>query len=68
MDEEISSLAMSVWMDEVSSLLPSSLNKAMKSPDWPRWKEAMEEEREVLEAHRTWKVVDAPKGSNIVRC
>jgi hypothetical protein len=68
MEEEISGLAMSVKMDELNGLVPSSLNEAMKSPDWPRWKETMEEEREALEVHGTWKVVDQPKGSNIVRC
>ena len=66
--EEISGLAMSVKMDEVSGLLLSSLNKAMRSPDWPCWKEAMEEEKEALEVHRTWRVVDMPKGSNVVGC
>ncbi len=68
MEEEISSLAMSVRMDEASGLLLTSLNEAMKSPDWLCWKEAMEEEREALEVHGTWRVVDAPKGSNIVGC
>jgi hypothetical protein len=68
MDEEINGIAMSVKMDEVSGLLPSSLNEAMQSPDWLRWKEAMDEEREALEAHGTWKVVDAPKGSNVIGC
>lgn len=68
MEEEISGLAMSVKMDELNGLVPSSLNEAMKSPDWPCWKEAMEEEREALEAHGTWKAVDQLKGSNIVGC
>jgi hypothetical protein len=67
-EEDISGLAMSVKMDEASGLVPTSLNEAMKSPDWPRWKEVMEEERDTLEAHRTWKVVDTPKNSNIVGC
>ena len=68
MNEEISGLAMSVEMDKLSGLLPNSLAEAKRSIDWPRWKEAMEEEKVALEAHGTWKVVTLPKGANVVGC
>ena len=35
---------------------------------WWRWKEAMEEELQALEAHDTWKTIPAPSGMNIVGC
>lgn len=44
LNEEIGGLAMATEMDEGSSLLPNSLAEAKHSPDWPRWREAMEEE------------------------
>ena len=68
MNEEISGLAMSVKMEKLSSLLPNSLAEVKHSIDWPRWKEAMEEEKVALEAHGTWKVVTLPKGANVVGC
>ena len=55
-------------MSEAFGLEPRSINEAMKSPDWPRWKEAMDEEMEVLKSYKTWEVVDIPKGVNVVGC
>jgi hypothetical protein len=68
MDEEITGLAMSIEMDKQSGLLPDTLAEAKRSLDWPRWKEAMEEEKVALEAHGTWKVVTLPQGANLVGC
>ena len=67
-EEEITGLAMLARMSEACGLEPRSLNEAMKSPDWPRWKEAMDEELEALKAYKSWEVVDTPKGVNIVGC
>jgi hypothetical protein len=53
-------------MSEANGLEPRTHIEAMKSPDWLRWKEAMDEEMGALEAHKTWEVVDMPKGVNIV--
>ena len=68
LNEEIGGLAMVTEMDEGSGLLLNSLAEAKHSPDWPRWREAMEEERIALEAHGTWEVTTLPKGANIVSC
>lgn len=66
LNEEITGLAMSTEMNIASGILPDSLAEAKRSVDWPRWKEAMEEEKVALEAHGTWKVVTLPKGANVV--
>lgn len=68
LNEEIGALAMSARMNEANGLEPRSLNEAMKSLDWLRWKEAMDEEKTVLEGYKTWEIMDAPKGVNIVGC
>ena len=66
--EEVTRLAMLATMSNACGLEPRSLNEAKKSPDWPRWKEAMDEELAALEAHNTWEVVDKLKNINIVGC
>jgi hypothetical protein len=66
--KEINGIAMAAQMGEVSGYEPATLQEAMRSPDWNRWKEAMDEEHTVLETHNTWKLVDAPPGANIVGC
>jgi len=68
LEEPISGLAMATAMGEASGLEPRSLAEAKKRPDWLRWKEAMDEELVALQAHKTWEIIDAPKGSNIVGC
>ena len=37
-----------------------SLANAKKSPDWPKWEEAIRVELEVLGGMRTWVLVDKP--------
>jgi hypothetical protein len=64
--EEVTGIAMSVQMGENGGYEPGLLREAMKSLDWPQWKEAMEEEHITLEAHRTWTLVEPPPGANIV--
>ena len=66
LNEEVSALAMLARMSEANSLELITHIEAMKSPDWLWWKEAMDEEMGALEAHKTWEVVDMPKGVNIV--
>jgi len=66
--EEVTGLAMAAKMSEENGLEPRSLQEAMKSPDWLRWKDAIDEERVALEAHNTWKIVEPPKGVNVVGC
>ena len=68
LEEEVTGLAMLAAMSNACGLEPRSLNVAKKSPDWPWWKEAMDEELAVLEAHNTWEMVNKPKNINIVRC
>jgi len=68
LNEEIGGLAMATEMDEGSGLLPNLLAEAKRSPDWPRWREAMEEEQIALEAHGMWEVTTLPKGANVVGC
>ena len=66
--EVISAIAMAVVMADARSLEPRNVPEAMRSPAWPKWKEAMEEEHTALAAHRTWKLEKPPPGANIVGC
>ena len=45
---------------------PKSLAEAQSSPDWPRWKEAMDRELATLEKAGTWIDVPCPSDKNIV--
>jgi hypothetical protein len=54
LNDPISRLAMAAKMGELGGLEPQSLAEAKRCPDWARWKEAMEEEREALEKHNIW--------------
>jgi hypothetical protein len=45
---------------------PNSLKEAMARSDWPRWKAAMDEEMERLNARGTFEVVDKPEGRGLV--
>ena len=66
--EEVSGMAMAAQIADVEGLDPRSLEEAKRRPEWPRWKEAMEEERRALEAHGTWQLEKPPAGANIVSC
>ena len=68
MDEEITGLVMLAAMSNTCGFEPQSLKEAMKSPDWLRWKEAMDEELGALKVHKTWDVADKPENTNIVGC
>ena len=45
---------------------PKSLAEAQSSPDWPRWKEAMDRKLATLEKVGTWIDVPHPTDKNIV--
>jgi hypothetical protein len=66
--EEIPGIAMAAKMAEAHGLEPRNLAEAKKSPDWPRWQEAMEIERNVLEKFGTWRLEKPPPNANIVGC
>lgn len=46
---------------------PRTLNDAKESPEWARWKKAMDEELEALEKNDTWEVVNRPRGIKPVK-
>jgi len=47
---------------------PSSYTEALKSPEAPEWREAIQEElKSVIENH-TWELVELPKGRTAVKC
>lgn len=66
--KEVTGAAMAAHIADVEGLDPRSLEEAKCRPEWPRWKEAMEEEQRALEAHRTWRLEKPPAGVNIVSC
>jgi hypothetical protein len=68
LDEEVGGVAMAAVMSDAEALEPRNLKEAMNSPDWSRWKEAMDDELASLESHGTWRAEHAPAGTNIVGC
>ena len=53
-------------MRESEALEPRNLKEARSGPDWLLWEKAIKEELAVLKEARTWELVDAPLGANIV--
>lgn len=47
---------------------PLTLKDAEESPEWPKWKQAMNEEMNALEKNKTWALVDLPQSSKPVKC
>jgi hypothetical protein len=68
LEEVIPGVAMAAKMAEAHGLEPVSLAEAMKSPDWPRWQEAMDEELKALEKFGTWQLEKPLPKVNIVGC
>ena len=71
--EEYSDYVFSAAHDDIISAAvldagadPKSLAEAQSSPDWPRWKEAMDRELATLEKAGTWIDVPRPTDKNIV--
>jgi hypothetical protein len=58
--EEIPGIVMAAKMAEAHRLEPQNLKEAMRSPDWPRWQEAMEVEKTALESFGTWRLEKPP--------
>jgi hypothetical protein len=65
--ETITAIAMAAEMSDALGLEPRSLAEATRSPTWPQWKEAMQEEHTALETHKTWRLEKPPPGANIDR-
>ena len=42
---------------------PKSLAEAKRSPEWPEWEHAVQDELTQLQKKGTWKLVDAPKNA-----
>ena len=62
----IDEYCMAAEMRESEALEPRDLKEAQSGPDWLLWEKAIQEELAVLKAARTWELVDAPAGANIV--
>ena len=58
--------AMMAQTSEMEALEPPSLAVAKRSPDWPAWEKAINEELNALKAAGTWETVDMPEGANII--
>ena len=53
-------------MRESEALEPWNLKEARSGPDWLLWEKAIHNELVVLKAARTWELIDAPPGANII--
>ena len=58
--------AMAATISEAEALDPTSLEDAKRRPDWKRWEKAIQDELNALEKAETWKLVERPRGRNIV--
>ena len=47
---------------------PNSYKDAMNSPNATEWRPACEAEYDILMGYHTWKLIEKPPSSNIVRC
>ena len=45
---------------------PSSYQEATRSTEWPKWKEAIQEELRSLIKNNTWSMVNRPEGRQVV--
>ena len=50
------------------AIAPSTYKKAMKSPDYVKWKEAMHVEYDALMKNKTWTLVPTPQNTSIITC
>jgi Reverse transcriptase (RNA-dependent DNA polymerase) len=66
--EEIPGIAMAAKMAEAHGMEPRNLVEAKRSPDWPRWQEAMDVEQTVVEKFGTWRLKKPPPNANIIGC
>ena len=64
--EDIPSVAMAEKMAKAHGFEPQNLKEAMRSPDWPRWQEAMEAKEAMLESFGTWRLKKPSPKANIV--
>ena len=58
---QVQSFAVVPSIDE-DNACPTSLREAKRSPDWPKWKQAIDTELDQLNQMGTWKLVDKPPG------
>jgi transposase InsO family protein len=47
---------------------PATLADAERSPQWPRWEEAIEDEMKSHLANNTWELVGRPRGRRVIGC
>ena len=57
---------MAAAISEAEALDPTSLEDAKRRPDWKRWEKAIQDELDALERAGTWKLVERPRGRNVV--
>jgi len=51
---------------DVEGLEPHTLMEAKRRPNWPSWEKAIEEELATLKTAGTWRLEEAPPGTNII--
>jgi hypothetical protein len=64
--EEIGAMAMTVEMANALGLEPCTFAEVKRRPAWPQWKDAMEEEHNALEVHKTWGLKKPPLGFKVI--
>src|SRR6266576_5052297 len=66
MEEDVNALALAAAISDVEGMEPSLLAEAKRRLDWPRWKEAIDEELKALQEYDTWEVDNLPPDGNLI--
>jgi len=53
-------------MSDADGIDPRNLTKVKKRPEWPQWEKGIKEKLDQLEGLGMWKLVDRPRGVNVV--
>jgi hypothetical protein len=65
-DEQLLELAMAADVQDALGIEPRTLKEAQSLPEWPKWKEGIEEELTTLKVSGTWEIVMKPPNVNVV--
>ena len=66
-DLAVEEYAMATVIESAEGLTPT-YEEARKRSDWPKWKDAIQNELESLKKSHTWELTERPKNANIVDC
>lgn len=57
-----------VLLAYIVDTIPTNFKEALSSPEYEKWKQAMDEEMSVLEENKTWELQELPPGHRTIGC